>query len=268
MSGIYSRSTNNVIVVNPSIPDSAYSIPVTNRNPGPDGVVGNTDDPGTTVTYWDNPTSYQGAAFLSLTRLNDPTLDASYKSLEIALKRRLTNGWQAMTSYSITKIGEPPGISNPTLTVTGPRTPNSNIFGGNFTTEWSYKASGLYDFPSKILAAIPDYELRSGAPWSRTVLFSGGRTIPSIALPVEPLGARHRENLHLLDARVRKEFQFSRQRFALGVDIFNLLNINTVTSNNTRSGLTFGQTLTPAGNTATLPFIPGRNVMITFNYSF
>ena len=78
-------------------------------------MVGNADDPGTTVTYWEYPTSYQGAAFTSLTRLNDPALDASYKSLEIAVKRRLTKGWQAMTSYSITKIAEPPGISNPTL---------------------------------------------------------------------------------------------------------------------------------------------------------
>src|SRR5262245_11941414 len=267
VSGIYSRGTNNVVVVNPSIPDSAYSIPITNRDPGPDGLVGNADDPGTTVTYWEYPTSYQGAAFLSLTRVNDPTLDASYKSVEIALKRRLTNGWQAMTSYSMTKIGEPPGISNPTLTIAGPRTPNSNIFGGNSTTEWSYKASGSYDLPFKVLAAI-NYELRSGAPWSRTVLFTGGKTIPSIALPVEPLGTRHRENLHLLDARVRKEFQVASQRIALGVDVFNLLNINTVISNNTRSGSTFGQTLTPAGNTATLPFIPGRNVMVTFNYSF
>ena len=267
VSGIYSRSTNNVVVVNPAIPDSAYSIPITNRDPGPDGVTGNADDPGTTVTYWEYPTSFQGQAFLALTRINDPSLDASYKSLEIAVKRRLTNGWQAMTSYSVTKISEPPGISNPTLTIAGPRTPNSNIFGGNFTTEWSYKASGSYEFPFKVLTAL-NYEFRSGAPWARTVLFTGGKTIPSIALPVEPLGAQKRDNLHLLDARVRKEFRFAKQQFAAGVDVFNLLNINTVISNNIRSGPTFNRTLTPAGNTATLPFIPGRNVMITFNYAF
>jgi len=119
----------------------------------------------------------------------------------------------------------------------------------------------------KVLAAI-NYELRSGAPWARTVLFTGGVTIPSIALPVEPLGAQHRENLHLLDARLRKEFQYASHRIAVGLDVFNLLNINTVTSNNVRSGPTYNRTLTPAGNTATLPFIPGRDVMITLNYSF
>jgi outer membrane receptor protein involved in Fe transport len=85
---------------------------------------------------------------------------------------------------------------------------------------------------------------------------------------VEPLGAHHRDDVHLLDARARKEFRFANQRVALGVDVFNLLNINTVISNNTRSGPTYNRTLTPAGNTATLPFIPGRNVMLTLNYSF
>jgi hypothetical protein len=28
--------------------------------PGPDGVVGTADDPGTTLTYWDYPAQYQG----------------------------------------------------------------------------------------------------------------------------------------------------------------------------------------------------------------
>ena len=49
------------------------------------------------------------------------------------------------------------------------------------------------------------------------MLFAGGKTIPSIALPVEPLGGQRRDNLHLLDARVRKEFRFAKQQFAAGV---------------------------------------------------
>jgi outer membrane receptor protein involved in Fe transport len=77
------------------------------------------------------------------------------------------------------------------------------------------------------------------------------------------------DNLHLLDARVRKDFRiYGNHRAAIGVDIFNLLNKNTVTSANLRSGATYGQVLTAAGNTATLPFLPGRNVQITANYSF
>ena len=57
-------------------------------------------------------------------------------------------------------------------------------------------------------------------------------------------------------------------KIAVGLGTLNLTNINTVTSVNTRSGPTFGQALTPGGNTATLPFIPGRNLQFTLNYSF
>src|SRR5262249_16324633 len=188
VSGIYARSTNNAIVVNPKLPDSVYTIPVTNRDPGPDGVLGTKDDTGNTITYLEYPTSYRGAAFQAATRVNDPRLDASYQSMEIALKRRLTRGAQAMASYSVTQISHPPGIGHPNITITGVMTPNIDIFGGNHTTEWSFKASGSYDLPYQILTAV-NYELRSGAPWQRTVLFTGGTTIPSIVLPVEPLGA-------------------------------------------------------------------------------
>ncbi len=122
--------------------------------------------------------------------------------------------------------------------------------------------------PADVLASI-NYEVRSGAPWQRTVLFSGGTTIPTIVLPVEPLGSRYFDNLHLLDGRVRKELRlFANHRVALGVDVFNLLNKNTTTSITTQSGPNFARVTSAAGNTQTLPFLPGRNVQFTLNYSF
>ena len=42
--------------------------------------------------------------------------------------------------------------------------------------------------------------------------------------------------------------------------MFNLLNKNTVTSITTQSGASFGRVTTAAGNTTTLPFLPGRDV--------
>jgi Carboxypeptidase regulatory-like domain len=255
--GVYSSVTRNAQTINPLIPYEAYTIPVTNRDPGPDGLVNTTDDPGTTVTYWEFPSSLNGPDFQAATRVNDPRLDQSYRSFELAASKRLSNGWQAMASYSWTRLNEPPGTANP----------NQEIFAGNRTAEWSAKAAGSYQLPFQVLASL-NYELRSGNPRQRTHLFRGGVTIPTIVLPVEPLGASAYDHLHLLDGRIRKEFRFATQKIAVGVDIFNLTNINTVTSVNTRSGPTFGQALTPGGNTATLPFIPGRNVQFTLNYSF
>jgi hypothetical protein len=260
ITGIYSRDFNIAEVINPLIPYSAYTIPVTNKDPGPDGKLGTADDTGQTITYWEYPTSLRGTAFQANTRVNDPQLSASYRSFEVAASKRLSNKWQAMASYSRTRL-HVPGPN-------GGANPNLQIFTLNNTHEWSIKASGSYQLPLDVLASV-NYELRSGAPWQRTVLASGGVTIPTIVVPVEPLGAHYYDNLHLLDGRVRKDFRlFSNHKVGVGVDVFNLLNKNTVTSITTQSGSSFGRVTTAAGNTTTLPFLPGRDVQFTVNYTF
>jgi hypothetical protein len=260
LTGIYSRDTSLAEVINPLIPFSAYTIPVLSNDPGPDGKLGTADDTGQTITYWEYPTSLRGAAFQATSRVNDPQLDASYKSFEVAISKRFSRKWQAMASYSRTRLNTPAGNAG--------ANPNAQIFTLNNTTEWSTKASGSYQMRFDVLASV-NYELRSGAPWQRTVLASGGITIPNLAVAVEPLGARYYDNLHLLDGRLRKEFRFaSNHKLGVGVDVFNLLNKNTVTSITTRSGASFGIVTTAAGNTTTLPFLPGRNGQFTLNYSF
>jgi outer membrane receptor protein involved in Fe transport len=68
---------------------------------------------------------------------------------------------------------------------------------------------------------------------------------------------------------VRKEFRLaSNHKAGIGVDVFNLLNKSTVTSVTAQSGASYGRVTTVAGNTTTLPFLPGRNVQVTVNYSF
>ena len=39
--------------------------------------------------------------------LNDPNVDQSYKSMELAVVKRLANRWQFMGSYSATKKNVP-----------------------------------------------------------------------------------------------------------------------------------------------------------------
>jgi hypothetical protein len=260
VTGIYSRDTSLAEVINPLIPYAAYTIPVVGKDPGADGRLGTADDTGQNITYWEYPTSLRGAAFQATTRVNDAQLDATYKSFEVAASKRFSHKWQAMASYSRTRLNTPGNNAG--------ASPNAQIFSLNNTKEWSAKASGSYQMRFDLLVSV-NYELRSGAPWQRTVLATGGVTIPNLAVAVEPLGARYYDNLHLLDGRVRKEFRlFSNQKFGIGLDVFNLLNKNTVTSITTRSGASFGVVTTAAGNTTTLPFLPGRNGQFTLNYSF
>jgi hypothetical protein len=260
VTGIYSRDFQLAQVINPLIPYSAYTIPVVNKDPGPDGRLGTADDTGQTLTYWEYPTSLRGSAFQANTRVNDSQLDASFKSFEIAASKRFSHKWQAMASYSRTQIHAPGANAG--------ASPNQQINTLNNSVEWSSKVAGSYQMPFEVLASV-NYEIRSGAPLQRTVLMSGGTTIPTLAVAVDPLGSRYYDNLHLLDGRLRKDFHIhSNHKAGIGVDVFNLLNKNTVTSVTTRSGATYGVVTTAPGNTATLPFLPGRNVQITVNYSF
>jgi hypothetical protein len=256
LTGLYQRDANVEQVINPLIPYSAYTVPVTAAALGPDGK----PVPGSTFTYWEYPTSLRGAAFQASSQVNDPQLNASYKSFEIAASKRFSQRWLALLSYSYTKL-KVPGVN-------AGANPNLGIFTLNNTAEWDAKASGSYQMPFGVLASI-NYELRSGLPWQRTALLSGGVTIPTILVGVEPLGAHQYDNLNLLDVRARKAFRvFGTQKAEVGVDVFNLLNLSTVTSITTQSGASYGRVTTASGNTATLPFLPGRDVQFTFNYSF
>ena len=84
------------------------------------------------------------------------------------------------------------------------------------------------------------FEHRSGNPQARTVLFRGGAQIPSITVPVEPIGSIRLPNLDLLDLRVEKRFRLTKgQSLAVRVNVFNAMNINTVTTRVVRSGATY-----------------------------
>ena len=120
--------------------------------------------------------------------------------------------------------------------------------------------SGSYELPWQLLTSLL-YEMRSGNPWQRTALFTGGVTIPNIVLPVEPLGSRHYDDVHLVNVRVRKEFRMNNQRFSAQLDVYNILNVNTVIAVTNQSGPNFGRpTTTSTGNAPTAPFITGRLV--------
>src|SRR6185369_1011743 len=63
------NSTNNLVSINTLRPYSAWSVPITRRDPGPDGVLGNADDAGS-VTLYDYTSAYRGAAFVNAQTVN------------------------------------------------------------------------------------------------------------------------------------------------------------------------------------------------------
>ena len=236
VTGIYSRTIDTYRVQNNKRPYESYTIPVTNRDPGPDGRLGTADDPGTLLTYYEYSTALRGTAFQQPMLINDRKSDSNYKSFEMAVSRRLVNRWMFMGSYSATKLHVPvvantAGVTDFTggggLTVIlATYDPNAEIFAENNTWEWLARASGAYIFPARVQVSA-NFEHRSGDPWARQVSFTGGTTIPQIRLRVEEIGARRLPNLNILHMRVEKSFQLIRgQKLALQGNVYNVLNIN------------------------------------------
>jgi hypothetical protein len=266
--GIYSRTLNTYRVQNNKRPYEVYNIPITNRDPGPDGRAGTADDPGTDMTYWDYPAAFAAASFQQPMLINDPNSNQSFKSFEAAASKRLTNRWQVMASYSATKSNIPfvqntSGVGDfisPGLAVfLATYDPNAEIFAANKTWEWLGRASGSYTFPADVLVSA-HYEHRSGTPFARTVSAAGGRQIPSLTIRVEPIGSRRSPNVNLLDLRAEKSVRFGGgQKVALRVNLYNALNINTPIGMTQQSGPSFLNATS---------IVPPRTAELSVQYNF
>ncbi|MBI1875606.1 MAG: TonB-dependent receptor [Acidobacteria bacterium] len=243
VTGAYSRALNQYRLVNSLRPYDTYSIPITNRDPGPDGVVGTADDPGTSITYYEYPVALRGAAFQAPMIVNDPKANQTYRTIEVALSKRLSNNWQFMASYTATKknIPLPTNVGGGNSPAFNTVDPNSEIFAADNTWELGGRLAGSYMFPRNVLVSA-NFAYRNGEPLARTALFRGGTTIPSITLKVEPLRTNFRPSISILNMRVEKRVSVGRgQTVAVRLNIYNTLNANPVTNSVVQSGSNFGR---------------------------
>ena len=98
---------------------------------------------------------------------------------------------------------------------------------------------GTYIFPGQV-AVSGNFQHTSGDPFARTVNVRGGKTIPNFVLNVEPIGAHRRPNVNLVTLRVEKRFRLSEeQTLTATLNVYNLMNANTATGLQNRSGPEF-----------------------------
>ena len=101
VSGSIVNSTNTLVTINTLRPFSAWSVPITRRDPGPDGILGNADDAGS-VTLYDYTAAYRGAAFVNSQTVNAPNTDR-YHAIEATMVKRFSSRWTAQISYFAVK---------------------------------------------------------------------------------------------------------------------------------------------------------------------
>ncbi len=262
LTAVQTRLFNPYRTENVLRPASVYTIPNTRPDPGPDGNVGTADDPGTMLTYLQYPTSLRGRAFEQFRLTNDPNGNQWNRSVEISAFKRLSNNWQVSGSYSATRKFNPLGAGGSyenSSVIVAAADPNAEIFAADNTWERVAKAQGAYRFPWDVTGSF-SFQSLSGTPLARTVLVTGGTTIPSLTMRVEPIGTLRVPTLNLTNFRVLKVFRLAGgNRAGVEVNLYNAFNVNTITGMTVASGPNY---LRPTG--VILPRIFDFSV----NYSF
>lgn len=200
--------------------------PVERRDPGPDGLLGTSDD-GPIVTVY----NLANGAATTLRYENPEGLFRRYHAVQAVARRRLAAAWHAQISYTWSKttgtsqnslhgnagiratgVGEPNGqINGADRTVHDP-TSEAKLLGG-WSPGWfgGFTVSGVYRY-------------MTGSAWGRTFTARGlgqGQA-PILA---EPRGTRRVSAINQLDVRVEKSLPLgTTRRVGVFADVFNVGN--------------------------------------------
>ena len=242
-------------------PASAYTVPFTVTDPGPDGSAATTAD-NQSLTFYGIPNSLISGCSATVTSptatcayptnqvVQNAANNGKYKTIEFALNKRQSHNWSANIGAGYTWQHDFPGYNlNPGF----PNTPNGP-FDYDYTF-YSVKATGTYQFPWGILSSV-SYRFQSGqnyarqisvsAPASCACTFSAGiqgtsTTLTNTRVFATDYNAFRQDNISVLDARVEKTLNlFGTAKVRLFGDLYNITNQYAAETINSLTGLASG----------------------------
>jgi hypothetical protein len=199
-----------------------------------------------TVTYYQP--LFQIPTIVTLT--NVPGAYNLYNGVELTGRKRMADHWMMNTSFSYNNAVRhfdsfPGSISSTSQSSTSfvedptnrsardgaqLEVPTSGSGIGNvyINAKWLYKISGLYNFPYDINVSA-FYNARQGFPIENVI--SGPSRINGAGIPLiflDPIGSVRLPNYQNLDFHVDRPIRIGMARFVPSLDIFNVMNTNTV----------------------------------------
>lgn len=246
---VYRKIDNFRVQYNVNRPISAYTVPVTLRDPGPDGLFGNADDGPNFEAFNLSAAALAAPVLNQLTNLPG---SGEYHTLEISANKRQTGRYSLAAAFSKRWNYDQSNAyfgQNLRALVT-PSTPNDliNTDDGRYNfSMWTAKINGSYEAPYQI-RITPALRFQSGQPYGRTILASnafgvggtGGINYGTQRILREPIGTRKQDDILILDVRAEKFFTVANNR-RIGVffDVYNLNNSKAYQNINWNAGSAF-----------------------------
>jgi outer membrane receptor protein involved in Fe transport len=238
---VYRTERNLAVAYNQNRPYSAYTVPVSIQDPGPDGIVGNVDDGRAYAGY--NLSAAALALPIVNTYGNVEGAKADYYTFELTGTKRMSNNWSAMMSFSKTWSGAQAatffgtGFRQNALVVSPQDLINTEPDGQVKYTDWSVKLNGTYQAPWGFKLS-PMLRLQAGQNWGRT--FSTTMNYGTVRIAAEPLDTNRQRNIAVTDIRIEKQVSFgSSLKVGPFLDIYNMFNTNAEQNITWASGSSF-----------------------------
>lgn len=219
--------------INLAQPYEAFTNVASGIDPGPDNRVGTADD--RTLIIYSVPRDLAGQTIERIVQMTDEESKNRYDAFGVTFNKQFSNNWSFLTSFDAS-YSKPREI--------GPRNPNEELYGpsdfgdvrsgqGGYRRrlpEWSYamRFSGTYQLPWGLLYAST-FSAQSGDWYGRDVQIRDANGA-NVTIRVEPHAGRY-EWVKIWDNRISKRVRtFGNQTVEAMLDVFNTMNVNTITA--------------------------------------
>ena len=225
-------------------PFSAFTVPVSVPDPGPDGTNGTADD-GAPITALDLAQEFRGVRPVNQTINVDAPSD--YHTFEITGTKRMSNRWSLLASYGFTKSFDQAatiqgnGIRTNALPVTPNDMINTDDKGRFEYTRQTVKLNGTWNSPFWDISVSPMVRYQQGIPFGR--FYSANLSYGSVRFLAEPLGTRRQDAIFITDLRVEKTHRFGVRDVSVFFDLYNMFNENPAQNLSWSSGASFNRPL-------------------------
>jgi len=197
------------------------------------------------ITYYE-PTFMIPTA---LVYMNVPDYHRKYQGVEATLRKRMSNRWMMNASiayndapayfptpasygFSINNFAsDPTSMPMQNGAQFAPQSTSSGIDNVFVNAKWIGRLSGAYQLPWYDIGVAGFYNARSGYPFLQSINISTrANRAANIQVLLDPIGDVRLPTFQTVDFRLDKSVKIARVRLQASMDIFNLMNSNTVLS--------------------------------------